>query len=109
MVGGSITIPMDISVLDTTRSIIRKGINIRNPMVNALFSSLRIKEGTMVVRPSFIYPSCPWDTSGGWVLDMDRKRSRLFFSVCFSMNSFMGSCARTKASSLVIRPSRYGW
>ena len=30
--------PMDISVLDTTRSIIRKGMNIRNPMVNALFS-----------------------------------------------------------------------
>ena len=31
MVGGSITMPMDISVLDTTRSIIRKGMNIRNP------------------------------------------------------------------------------
>ena len=98
--------PMDISVLDTTRSIIRKGMNIRNPMVNALFSSLRIKEGTMVVSPSFIYPSCPWDISGGCALDMDRNRSMLFFSVCFSINSFMGSWARSKACSLVICPSR---
>ena len=53
MVGGSITIPMDIRVLDTTRSMIRNGIKIKNPMVNALFSSLKIKDGTRVVSPSF--------------------------------------------------------
>lgn len=52
MVGGSITIPMDISVLDTTKSTIRKGINSRKPIVKALLSSLKIKEGTMTVSPS---------------------------------------------------------
>ncbi len=43
--GGSIIIPMDISVLATTISIMRNGMNSINPLVKARFSSLVIKAG----------------------------------------------------------------
>ena len=43
--GGSITMPIDISVEATTRSITRNGRKIRKPIWNAVLSSLRMNEG----------------------------------------------------------------
>ncbi len=41
MVGGTMSMPIDMSTLDTTRSSSRNGRKITNPMVNAVLSSLR--------------------------------------------------------------------
>ncbi|MNW17969.1 hypothetical protein D3C71_2173460 [compost metagenome] len=49
MTGGSIIIPIAISVLDTTISMIRKGMKIINPIVNAFFISPIAKAGTITV------------------------------------------------------------
>src|SRR6266851_4781204 len=46
LVGGSIIMPIDISTLETTMSITRKGTMIRKPIWNAVFSSLIMKAGT---------------------------------------------------------------
>ena len=37
--------PIDISVLDTTRSMIRNGMKTRKPISKAIFSSLTMKAG----------------------------------------------------------------
>jgi hypothetical protein len=45
IIGGSIIIPIDIKVLDTTISIIKKGIYRKKPISKAVLSSLIIKAG----------------------------------------------------------------
>ena len=55
--GGSITIPMDINVLDTTISIIKNGMNSKKPIINACFSSLVIKAGITISIPSSVKSS----------------------------------------------------
>ncbi|MNR44937.1 hypothetical protein D3C85_1637420 [compost metagenome] len=47
--GDSIIIPMAISTLATTRSIIRNGMKIMKPIWNAVFSSEVTKAGTRMV------------------------------------------------------------
>lgn len=47
--GGSIIIPMDINVLETTISISKNGIYNKNPALNPLLSSLVIKAGITTV------------------------------------------------------------
>ena len=49
VVGGSIIIPIDIRVDDTTISIIIKGMYIKNPIINAILNSLIINDGTSTV------------------------------------------------------------
>jgi hypothetical protein len=46
MDGGSIIMPMDMSVADTTMSISIKGMYRRKPISKARFSSLVMKDGT---------------------------------------------------------------
>ena len=46
-IGDSIIIPMDISTLATTRSMIRNGIKVRKPIWNAVFNSLVRNAGRM--------------------------------------------------------------
>src|SRR3990172_5443810 len=48
--GDNIIIPIAINTLATTRSMIRKGMKIMNPIWNAVFNSLVTKEGTKVVK-----------------------------------------------------------
>ena len=48
-IGDSIIMPIDISTLATTRSMIRNGMKIRKPIWNAVFSSLVMKAGTSTV------------------------------------------------------------
>ena len=43
--GGSITMPIDISVEPTTRSMIKNGRKIRNPIWNAVLSSEMMNDG----------------------------------------------------------------
>ena len=55
VVGGSIIIPIDIRVDATTISMIRNGIYIKNPMINAIRSSFSINAAVWrytVRRPS---------------------------------------------------------
>ena len=49
--GGSIIIPIDIRVEETTKSITRKGINSINPIWKARVSSLIIKAGSPPENP----------------------------------------------------------
>lgn len=59
MTGGNIIIPMAISVLETTISMIRKGIKIMKPIVNAFFISPMAKakhhhcQRNIIVRGGF--------------------------------------------------------
>ncbi len=46
--GGSMNMPIDIRVELTTRSMIRNGMKITNPMMNAVFSSERMNAGISV-------------------------------------------------------------
>ena len=48
VVGGSIIIPMDIRVEDTTISITMNGRYIKNPMINAILNSLIINAGISI-------------------------------------------------------------
>jgi len=50
--GGSIIIPMDIRVLETTMSITRNGIYIKKPILKAIVSSLIINAGITMVNGS---------------------------------------------------------
>ena len=45
-IGDSIIMPIDISTLATTRSMITNGMKIRKPISKAVFSSLVMKEAT---------------------------------------------------------------
>ncbi len=45
-IGDSIIMPIDISTLATTRSMITNGMKIRKPIWNAVFSSLVTNAGT---------------------------------------------------------------
>ena len=47
--GESIIMPIDISVLATTRSMITNGMNSRNPIWNAVLSSLVRNAGARIV------------------------------------------------------------
>jgi hypothetical protein len=47
--GESIIIPMDMSTLATTRSMITNGMKSRKPMRKAVFSSLVTNEGTRIM------------------------------------------------------------
>ena len=49
MTGGSIIIPIAMSVLATTMSMTRNGMKIMNPIWNAVFNSLIAYAGTMTV------------------------------------------------------------
>ena len=48
--GGSIIMPMLISVEETTKSMTRNGRKIRKPIWNAVFSSLVTKAGSRIVK-----------------------------------------------------------
>ena len=50
IVGDSIIMPSDISVEETTRSMIRKGRKIRKPIWNAVFNSLVTKAGSRIEK-----------------------------------------------------------
>src|SRR5688572_20598814 len=50
--GGSIIIPMDMSELETTMSITRKGMKTTKPMMKAVFNSERMKAGMRAARPT---------------------------------------------------------
>jgi hypothetical protein len=52
--GGSIIMPMDINVLETTMSIIKNGIYIKKPILKAMVSSLIMNAGIITVRGSSI-------------------------------------------------------
>jgi hypothetical protein len=54
VVGGSIIIPIDIRVDDTTISIIIKGMYIKNPIINAILNSLIINDGRIVCYEFYI-------------------------------------------------------
>ncbi len=48
--GGSMTIPIDIRVLETTMSMIRNGRKIKKPIRNARLSSLVMNAGTTISK-----------------------------------------------------------
>ena len=48
-IGESITMPIDISTLATTRSMMTNGIKMTKPIWNAVLSSLIMNAGTIVV------------------------------------------------------------
>jgi hypothetical protein len=69
--GGSMNIPIDISMLETTISITIKGIKIRKPISKAVFSSLITNAGIKTIK----------DVSSGFcisVFDAFAKRARSF-------------------------------
>ena len=51
--GGNINIPMDIKVLDTTKSINKNGKYIKNPIWKAVFNSLIANAGTNTCKGIF--------------------------------------------------------
>ena len=65
MAGGSITIPIDINVLETTISTSINGRKIINPAVNARFNSEVINDGmtTVIGKSSMFSAFSVWDKS----------------------------------------------
>ncbi len=84
--GGSIIMPIDISVEATTMSIIRNGRKIRKPIWNAVLSSLMMNAGIrtyvgMSARVFGLLRRCASFTNS----------ARSFVRVCLNMNSRSGS------------------
>src|SRR4051812_18662611 len=96
--GGSIIIPIDISVEATTRSMIRNGRKIRNPIWNAVLSSEIVNAGIRTVvgtsERSLTFLRCASLTNSATSL----------VRVCFHMNSRIGASARLRATVCVIAP-----
>src|SRR3954452_15739140 len=96
--GGSIIIPIDINVDETTRSMIRNGRKIRKPIWNAVLSSEMTKAGMRTVvgtsLRSLTFWRCPSLTNSATSL----------VRVCFHMNSRIGPSARLSATSWVMAP-----
>src|SRR5437667_12270406 len=85
--GGSMNMPIDISVELTTRSMIRNGTNTMNPMMNAVLISDSTNAGMSAAR--LTSERC----FGGfeWLALMNRLSSP--WRVSRSMKSFSGFCA----------------
>src|ERR1700754_5061407 len=96
--GGSIIMPIDISVEDTTRSMIRNGRKIRKPIWKAVLSSEMMKAGMRTVvgtsRRVSTFLTLPSLTNS----------ARSFSRVWLNMNSRSGASARLSATSWVIVP-----
>ncbi len=84
--------PIAISTLDTTRSMIRNGMKIMKPIWNAVFSSDVTKAGTRMV--SGVASGLPMSVR----LDRRTNSSRSEVRVCASMNAFSGTSAFCRAS-----------
>ncbi|MNP19726.1 hypothetical protein D3C76_1122670 [compost metagenome] len=100
--GDSIIMPIAISTLDTTRSMIRNGMKIMKPIWNAVFSSEVTKAGTSMV--SGVASALAMSVR----LDRRTNSSRSDCRVCASMNPFSGTSARLSASCAGICSLRYG-
>jgi len=70
-----------------------------NPIWNAVFSSLMMKAGISVVRETSCGPA------GRFSFEMETKRARSFYRVCFIMKSFTGTAARSMACYPEMRSS----
>ena len=86
--GGSIIIPMDMSELETTMSITRKGMKTTKPMMKAVYSSERMKAGMRAARPTSSGLSGRFPLLAA-ALNMASSPLR----VCFSMNVRSGVTA----------------
>src|SRR5579875_704759 len=95
-VGGSMIIPMLISVEETTRSMIKNGRKRRRPISKAVFSSETMKAGisTSVATSERRSGVCLWAR----LMNSRRSSAR----VCLNMNSRSGSSARSRAAPAVI-------
>ena len=102
IIGGSIIIPIDIKVTETTISITKNGMYITNPMVNAVLSSLIRNAGTTtpMLRSAFVL--------GLGERDRFTNSAISFVRVCLSIKSFSGPVAFSVALSNDILCSIYG-
>jgi hypothetical protein len=80
--GESIIMPIDMSTLATTRSMIRNGMKIMKPIWNAVFNSLVTKAGTITRNGTSLGPPA----SGALAIFMNSARSA--WRVCLSMKVF---------------------
>ncbi len=100
--GDSIIMPIDISTLATTRSMMTKGMKSRKPIMNAVFSSLVRNAGT----------SSDSGTSSGVAKPLPPEmRTKVAISVSrvwLSMNFFSGTTARSSAAPRLDRAGRVG-
>ena len=90
--GDNIIMPMDMSTLATTRSMITNGMNSRKPIWNAVLSSLVMKAGTRMFSGTssrFAKPLPP---------EMRTKVAMSDSRVCSSMNPLSGTTARSSAT-----------
>ena len=102
--GGSITMPMLITVDAMTMSMMRNGIRIRKPISNAVFSSESTKAG-MSTRVGHVGAGLRAARSS----DRSVKSARSFWSTCLNMKSRIGTSARLSAVSSSIFLSISGW
>jgi len=100
--GGTIIMPMDISTLATTRSMMRKGMKMVKPIWKAVFSSLMTKEGSRMRSGTSSGPCI----SG--TLASRAKRARSLSRVCLSMKVLKGAMPRSIAFSALILFSEKG-
>ena len=82
VVGGSIIIPMDIRVEDTTISITMNGRYIKNPMINAILNSLIINAG-ISISVGISSSEAIEPASNPLIF---KNVSKSLFEVCFSIN-----------------------
>ena len=101
--GDIIIMPIDISTLATTMSMMRKGMKTMKPIWKAVFSSEVTKAG-MRMRMG---RSSGLSTLAA--LPMRENRLRSAVRVCFSMKSFSGTAPRSSASLKPILFSDIGW
>ena len=109
VVGGSIIIPIDISVDATTISMTRNGIYSKNPIWKPVFSSLSMNAGTTVVNGTFSINSSSFCDSSSSALSVRfMKNDMESFEVFLSIHVFIGFEACPSASTVVYSPFLYG-
>src|SRR6185369_188146 len=90
--GDSIIMPMDISTLATTMSMIKKGMKIMKPIWKAVFNSLVTKAGTTT------FSGRSWGELTSGVLASFMNRAMSASRACLSMKPLSGGSARVSAS-----------
>jgi hypothetical protein len=100
--GGSCSMPIESSVVETTRSMSRNGRNRKNPIWKPVLSSEMTKAGTTtrIGSSSGVFGRGALASS----TNSARSRSR----VCLSMNVRTGGAPRSSACATVSRPAIAG-